>query len=392
MWKGLTIAFILIIILAGAIFLIFKNGDDRNIEASITVSEALSVEDSANYKKAIGKRHFTFPEDYGAHPGYKTEWWYFTGNLENSAGRKFGYQFTIFRIALSPDIHERESNWATNHFHMAHFAISDIKNEKLHYFEDFCRADGRLAGVTINPIKIWIKDWQIRGIYDENPADPTFHITANAENISIDLKLENQKPVILQGEQGLSQKGPEKGNASYYYSFTNLKTTGKIKLKEDNFEVSGLSWMDREWSTSALGEDQEGWDWFSLHLSDGRELMYYQLRRTDGTPAKYSSGSLITADGEKIHLKNEDVTLKPLEYWESNAGARCPIKWRMEIPRRGLSLTIEACYPDQQLDVSVKYWEGAVKVTGKSGAKDISGKGYLEMTGYAGSSGNFIKK
>lgn len=359
--------------------------DDTAQQASRDVTSLAGVlggdsdEALSGYRRATAVRSFSFPRDHGPHPEYKHEWWYFTGNVETAAGRHFGYQLTLFRIALSPTMPARQSAWATNQLYMAHFAVSDVATESFHAFERFSRGALQLAGAQATPFKVWLEDWTATGGEDTFPV----HLEAGQDGVAIDLHLRDSKPIILQGERGLSRKSAAPGNASYYYSLTRLPTHGTISINGQNFTVRGNSWLDREWFTSALGDDQEGWDWFALQLSDNRELMYYRLRNKDGTGDEFSSGTLVDSDGTYRTLTNEEVTLEPMDQWRSPAtGMRYPVTWRLRVPQEDMALEIMPYINDQELDVSVTYWEGAVRVTGRARGKPVTGNGYLEMTGY----------
>ena len=208
-------------------------------------------------------------------------------------------------------------------------------------------------------------------------------IRAREDDIALDLTLDAGKPVVLQGDLGLSQKSAEPGNASYYYSHTRMPTQGTLSVGERNFTVSGASWLDREWSTSALGPDQSGWDWFALQLDDGRDLMFYRLRRKDGSVDPFSKGTLVETDGQTRRLRWNDVELQPLGEWVSpETRDRYPAGWRLRLPTEKLDLTITPKVADQEMRLTVRYWEGAVAVSGQAGDKTISGQGYLEMTRY----------
>jgi predicted secreted hydrolase len=208
-------------------------------------------------------------------------------------------------------------------------------------------------------------------------------LSASEGDIAIELSLESAKPIVLQGENGLSQKSAKPGNASYYYSMTRMPTSGTISVSGESFHVSGTSWLDREWSTSALGEGQVGWDWFSLQFDDGRELMYYQIRLQDGTADPLSSGVLVGIDGATIRLKPGDINIKILEHWQSSrSGAKYPAKWRLDVAKQGISLEVSPVLAEQELNTTVRYWEGAVNVHGKDHAGKLAGFGYVEMTGY----------
>ncbi|MFO7577482.1 MAG: lipocalin-like domain-containing protein [Pelovirga sp.] len=348
--------------------------------AELTVAAALGTGEDTGFARATTPRAFVFPADHGPHPEFKTEWWYYTGHLHTAAGRRFGYQLTFFRIALRPDRTERSSDWAATQLYMAHFALTDPAAAQFHYFERFSRAALGLAGATAHPFRVWLEDWTVVGAADNSLP---MGLVAAADGIAIDLQLDSAKPVVLQGDAGLSQKSAEPGNASYYYSLTRMPTAGAIRIADETFAVTGDSWLDREWSTSALGEDQVGWDWFSLQLTDGRELMYYQLRRSDGSADPFSGGVLVAADGTSERLRSTDVTLAVQSDWQSPHGGRYPARWRLRLPAHGLDLDIKPLLADQELRTTVRYWEGAVGVQGRSDGEEIGGRGYVELTGYA---------
>jgi len=334
-----------------------------------------------NYKHAVEQREFVFPQDHGAHPKFKTEWWYVTGNVANSEGYEFGYQVTFFRNALTPEQTRSKSDWAGNQFYMAHAAVTDISNQEYYTDERFSRSALGLAGVKINPkFSVWLDDWKMQS---QNQSMFPLSINVKSEKFSIKVNLVDTKAVVYQGDNGLSQKGPEVGNASYYYAYTRLKTQGEIRVNQTTFDVLGDSWMDREWSTSMLSKGVEGWDWFSIQLNNNTELMFYRLRKKSGAASKYSKGSFILADGKKIQLTNEQVNLKIQQYWTSpNSDIEYPIKWKLTIPSLEINLFINAALANQEFNASFRYWEGAIKVNGTYQKKQIRGKGYLELAGY----------
>ncbi len=344
-------------------------------EDGIDVGAALGGAAAEGFARADRPRAFRFPADHGPHPAYRNEWWYFTGNLNGPAGGRYGFQLTLFRIGLIPEIPQRPSRWATRDLWMGHFAVTDGPGGRFHADEQFARGALGLAGAEGDPLRIWLKDWQIR------LEDGAWRIRAAMAAAELDLTLNAEKAPVLQGEAGLSQKSAEPGNASYYYSIPRLAAKGRLRLNGDTIPVQGLAWLDREWSTSALGKDQAGWDWFSLQFDDGRELMYYRLRNKDGTTDPHSAGSLIGADGQADRLAPDQVTLTPLAHWESPKGGRYPIRWRLKAEALGQPLVIEAVMPQQELDLSVRYWEGAVEALDPQG-RGI-GRGYAELTGYA---------
>ena len=353
------------------------------VGASLAVAEAMAG-DTAGYARATAPRAFTWPADHGPHPDFRIEWWYATGNLRatDGSGRRFGYQFTIFRTALAPDTAQapRESAWATRQLYMAHVTLSDLDAGRFYHRESFQRGAVGLAGAQASPLRVWLGPNELRG--EAGPAAagvPPLAIRAQADGAALyDLRLVSTRPPVLQGDRGLSPKGPEPGNASFYYSLTRLATTGVITVRGEAIPVEGLSWLDREWSTSALGAGVLGWDWFALHLDDGRDVMLYRLRRADGSADRYSRGTVVGAEGAVRALRIGDFSLAPEGTWESPRGGAYPARWRVRIPSQGLDLRVTPALHDQELDAAVRYWEGAVDVAGTE-----TGRGYLEMTGYA---------
>jgi predicted secreted hydrolase len=344
-----------------------------------TFSDLLS-EDDADFAKALKPRQFSFPLDHGAHNPYRTEWWYFTGNLENPDGRKFGYELTFFRFALSAKPHTSQSVWRNNQLYMAHLTLTDVKENRFYTDERFSRAGNELAGAADNKYHVWLYDWSATA---QDNTDFPLRLRAKSDQFAIDLLLNTQKSPVLQGEQGLSRKSAEPGNASYYYSYTRLPTLGTLSIAGINHSVSGNSWMDREWSTSALSKEQSGWDWFALQFSDNSELMFYQLRRKDGQLDSNSAGSFVLADSTKVSLQVQDVTLKILDTWRSpHSRINYPSRWRLSVPSQKLEVDIVPLINDQELNVSFRYWEGAVSITGTKNGETISGQGYVELVGY----------
>ncbi|MFW6350116.1 MAG: lipocalin-like domain-containing protein [Thiohalospira sp.] len=346
------------------------------------VGELLGGGDTAGYARASGERVFTFPDDHGPHPAYRQEWWYFTGNLESEQGRRLGYQITLFRTAVAPAVPELDSAWATNQVWMGHLAVTDPESGRFVFDERFARGALGQAGARAEPFAAWLGDWRMEG---GEAGAPPFHIRAEAEELAIDLTLDPGKPAVLQGDGGLSQKGPEAGNASWYYSLPRLPTRGTVRVEDEAWSVEGRSWLDREWSTSALGEGQTGWDWFSLQLDDGRDLMIYRIRQADGEPAPQSYATWVDAEGEREpDLDFAAIELEPVDYWQSpETGSRYPVEWRLELPGEEEAWTVRAVQPAQELRTFVTYWEGAVDVVAEG---EAIGRGYLEMTGYTDSS------
>ena len=359
-------------------------GGDRSTRARLSLVETLAGADTAGYARAMAPRPFEFPEDHGPHPDFRTEWWYVTGNLAASDGRELGFQFTLFRSALAPTAPETESAWGTNQAYMAHFTVTDVASGEFYAYERFARGAAGLAGATSEPLRVWLDGWELTS----TPAGTfPWSLVAREDSVSLRLELDAGKPVVLQGEEGLSQKGAERGNASYYYAHTRMPAAGNVVVGADTIDVSGYAWLDREWSTSALGEGQVGWDWFALQLDDGWDVMVYRLRREDGSADPYSDGVLIDPRGGRVPLEwGTDVSLEVTSTWTSRLdGARYPGGWRLRVPSRGWDLVVEPKVADQELDLAFRYWEGAVGVSGVGeGGRSVSGSGYVELTGYAG--------
>jgi predicted secreted hydrolase len=343
---------------------------------AVRVDQVLGAQPEAGFARAFEPRAFRFPEDHGAHRDYAVEWWYLTGNLRTANGRRFGYQFTLFRLALRPGEALQDSAWRTQQIYMGHIAISDIEAARHYSAERLARAAAGLAGARVVPFEVWLGPWSMQAENDLFPLT----VSAQGEDFGLSLQIQSGgKPLVLQGERGLSRKSATPGNASYYYSFTRLPTHGKLRIGDAVYTVQGDSWMDREWSSSALDRQQSGWDWFSLQLDDGRDVMYYQLRTRQGGADAFSRGSLVDTDGEVRSLLPDQVTLTPLRYWQAEDGTRYPTRWRLQVPELKLDLDVQALLDDQLMDHSVRYWEGAVEVSGSH-----SGRGYLEMSGYSG--------
>lgn len=336
--------------------------------------------DTEGFTQAIGPYDWQFPADFGAHPDFQTEWWYYTGNLASEDGRRFGYQFTIFRRAITPQQTVSDSEWRTNQLYLAHFTISDIQEARFFHDERFSRGSAGLAGATVEPrYRVWLEDWQILA---QNADASLVRISADAGDFAIDVTLEQIKPPALQGQGGLSPKSDEIGNASYYYTLSRLLTQGSITLEGETFNVTGNTWKDHEFSTSALGAQAQGWDWFGLIFEDGYEMMIGQIRLIDGGKEPAFGGLLIDPDGNTQYLPADSFSITPTATWLSpHTGAEYPSGWDITVQTEGrgtLNFAVTPLMKDQELaDTDPSYWEGAVRVTG-----DVSGYGYAELTGY----------
>ncbi|MDH3860272.1 MAG: carotenoid 1,2-hydratase [Gammaproteobacteria bacterium] len=343
------------------------------------LADLLGSDADPAFARAIAPRAFVFPQDHGPHPEFRNEWWYVTGNLDNEDGERFGFELTIFRFALTPSVSASKSAWRTNQVYIAHLAVTDADNKRFYVAQRYSRGAAGLAGAQAKPFRVWIDDWEMAGKAEAG----TWHLIADDEDFGIDLELRALKPPVLNGIDGLSQKSADPSNASYYYSITRLQTEGSLRIGENDYTVSGLSWLDREWSTSALAADQVGWDWFALQLDDGSELMIYGLRLENGTRDPASAGTFVSANGVTTHLAYDDVEISVLEEWSSPEGGSYPSRWLLRVPRFGLELNVTPVISDQELFTTVRYWEGAVDVTGEHELRPVEGRGYVELTGYA---------
>jgi len=325
------------------------------------------------------------PRDHGPHYGFQTEWWYYTGLVADAQGRRFGFQVTFFRRGLSPGPPPSAPGLATNQVYFAHMALTDVDAGTHEYFERWARGAGGLAGATAEPFTVWLEDWRAVSTSSDGSA---VRLAARAGAVSLDLALEARKPLVAQGDRGLSAKGEEDGNASYYVGYTRMGARGRLTTGSGTgpLEVTGEAWFDHEWSTSALSPDAVGWDWFSLQLDDGRELMYFRIRRQDGSIEPVSGGSLVARDGRTRRLLAHLVDVEALESWTSpTTKARYPARWRLRVADAGLDLEVAPLVDDQEMNTSFVYWEGAVTVSGIADGRPVAGHGYVELTGYAGS-------
>lgn len=328
---------------------------------------------------------YEFPRDHGSHDTYRTEWWYYTGNLSAKDGRAFGYQLTFFRRAMPPNrVKTQPSKWSITQLYLAHFAVTDLSNTQFHFTEKISRAGLGKAGAESGRLNVWIDRWRVESPQGSNH----HHLTASDGDLAIQLDLLPKKPLVIHGTQGISRKGADPGQASHYYSFTRMATTGRLTIGGEAFDVAGTTWMDHEFGSADLGKDLVGWDWFSLQLDNQTEIMLYRLRRTDGTADPVSSGTFVDRDGNGHHLAIGDFSLQPLSDWTSpTSKARYPQRWRLTIPSRELSLELIPRMAEQELvttrSTQVTYWEGAIDANGMVEEKKIEGHGYMELTGYA---------
>src|SRR3990172_11923100 len=350
----------------------------------LTLASATSTLLSQDFKRALPGRTFSFPQDHFSHPEFKTEWWYYSGHLNDQEKRSYGYQFTFFRTGLKRET-KTKSKWTIQNLYFAHLALTDESNKKFQYREKIHRGSLGEAGASYKTFRVWIEDWSLEG---KGPAMRDHFLKAGDRDFGIELNLTPERDPVIHGQNGISQKAEGEGYASHYYSITRLKTEGKIFLKEREFPVHGTSWMDHEFGSAQLREYQVGWDWFSLRLENGTDLMLYQLRHQDGKIDPYSSGTIIFSDGSQRHLSLKEFQIEVLDRWKSKkSGATYPSGWRVKVPRDQIDLLLTPVLKDQELiteaSTRVTYWEGSVRVEGQYGNSPVRGLGYVELTGYA---------
>ncbi|MGE5159018.1 MAG: lipocalin-like domain-containing protein [Gemmatimonas sp.] len=323
-----------------------------------------------DYAQVVPGRTFSFPADHAPHPDFRIEWWYLTANLVDSSGAAYGVQWTLFRQALQPG--PQRQGWANQQIWMAHAAATRADTHR--FSQSFARGGVGQAGVDIQPFRAWIDAWEMRGSArtDPNTIAP-LTLEAAAKDFSYRLKLDADRPLVLQGDHGYSRKS-QRERASYYYSQPFFKANGRLTIADKAVDVTGQAWMDREWSSQPLAADQAGWDWFALHLASGDKLMLYRMRQKDG--GSYVSGSFISAEAAMRQLGPADVTMTPGNTIEID-GHRLPVQWRIAIPSLGLAIRSAPLNPRAWMGTSVSYWEGPIGFHGSH-----TGVGYLELTGY----------
>jgi len=356
---------------------------------SLRLGAVLGQTEQSGFARAEAPRTFHFPTDYGAHPDFRSEWWYLTMALEDDDGHPVGVQFTLFRQALAPPpVGARApaeagapastgipgNRWQTPQVYLAHFAVTDTLTGTHVASERFARGHPRLAGAVAEPFRLWLEDWQLVA---HGPS--AWLLTAAAGERAVSLELSVVGPPVLQGDGGLSRKGA--GQASYYYSLPRIEVTGSVRVGGADRAVRGTGWLDREWSTSMLSDGQQGWDWFALSLDDGRRVMLFRLRRADGTRDPFDQGMLSVPGQTDRKLTAGDFELQPVRTWQDEAGSAWPVAWTVRLGEENWS--VEAVLDDQRMDTSIRYWEGLVSVRNEAGEQ--VGRGYLELTGYDGS-------
>jgi predicted secreted hydrolase len=341
------------------------------------------------FREATPGRKLTFPRDHGKHPDFQTEWWYFTGNLSSEHDSdNWGFQLTFFRRSMLKDASRGISAWGIRDFYPAHFALSDLKNRQFFHTQVISREGPGLAGAQSDNLDVKVRDWTAK------MDGEVIQVSAREKDYSLSLRLVPEKPIVLHGEEGFSCKSDSEAQASYYYSFTRLRADGTLTFRGKSHRVSGMAWMDHEFASSVVLPDQMGWDWFSLQLDDGTEIMVSQMRKKSGALQR-PFGTLVEKDGAYADLENEQIRISPTRTWKSpHTRAVYPSRWTLEIPDRNISLQIEPAFADQEHSkggpVGVAYWEGAVVVSGTRDGRNVHGRGYVELTGYAGSLGGLL--
>jgi predicted secreted hydrolase len=335
----------------------------------------------AQYRTALPGYLYEFPRDHFDHPDFQTEWWYCTGNVKSADGHRFGFELTFFRQGVDRDP-AKTAIWDVRNLYLAHLALSDLDGSRFYHAERMNRAGPGIAGISEPERRIWNGNWQIQWQDNEQK------LQGIDDRFQIRLTMRSEKPPVIHGENGVSQKAEGPGRASHYISQTRLLARGRIELAGRNFDVTGFAWMDHEFFTQQLEPEQVGWDWLSLQLEDETELMLFRIRRKDGSIDPYSAGTFVDARGKSEHLRASEFSLEPArESWTSPlTHATYPIRWKILVPKLGIELEVTTPLASQELTGNSKltpsYWEGAITLTGHRDRSLSGGTGYLEMTGY----------
>jgi len=350
------------------------------------------------FAQALTPATFAFPRDHGPHPQFRQEWWYVSGNLDAPSGERLGFELTFFRFALEPapaaapaavPAPAPASAWRTRQIYMAHFAVTDLAAGRFRFARKLSREALGLAGAQTAPLRVWVDDWSLEeaAAGTEGAAQAVspvpWRLRAAQPGYELELTLHPVAPAVLNGEAGLSRKSGEPGAATYYYSIPRLAVHGRLIREGHPLRLEGLAWLDREWGSGALSAQEVGWDWFALQLNDGTALMFYALRDRDGGRDAYSAGTWIEAGGAARPLSNAEVAIEVTSHWTNAQGDRYPSAWRLRVPALALDLAAHPVLADQELRTTPRYWEGAVDVGGTRQGVSVSGRGYVELVGYA---------
>jgi predicted secreted hydrolase len=342
---------------------------------------------AAQWHLALPGYHYQFPRDHFSHPDYQTEWWYYTGNLRGANGHRFGFELTFFRQGMDLPLAfgaSSDTTWRPDQIYLAHLALSDIDGGEFYYTQRLNRAGPGLAGVDLAQRRYWNGNWQVRWL---SAATGEQELLAVCRRFTLRLEITPEKPFVIHGKNGVSQKAPKVGRASHYISFTRLRVAGQLQWRGSSFRLNGLAWMDHEFFTGQLDSGEAGWDWFAIQLESNEELMLYRLRKKSGQIDPYSSGTYVDAKGRAHFLDASQFSLSPGGAWHSpNSGARYPLGWTISIPSLDLELSERTPLNNQELlskeNAFPTYWEGAVTYSGHLHSRPVNGIGYLEMTGY----------
>jgi predicted secreted hydrolase len=340
-----------------------------------------AAEDDRPFRRALPGYEFRFPADHAAHPDFRTEWWYYTGHLLTADGRTFGFQLTFFRHSLRRPDKTRHSRWALHTLYFAHFAVTDEEGRTFRFQEKVNRGSLGLAGAETGRYLVWVEDWSAR------LEGHSHRLKAGGEDMGLDLTLVPSKRPVTHGRDGVSQKAEGEGYASHYYSITRLAASGTLAWQGRSYPVTGEAWMDHEFGSNQLRDYQVGWDWFSVQLDGGVELMLYLIRHRDGRIDSTSSGTIIRPNNDSAYLPLSALQVEVLGSWRSKkSGVTYPSGWRLKVPGYEVDLTLTPTLADQELTTQkstlVTYWEGSVRITGTVAGKPIQGRGYVELTGY----------
>lgn len=352
--------------------------------ATLAAAAAPPPRTELGYRHAVAPWRFAFPRDHASHPAFQTEWWYYTGRLAAADGRRFGFELTFFRVGLDPARRASPSAWAPHTLHFAHAALTDVAGRRFLHDHAIARPALGLAGADSTRYRVWIGDWSAEL---ERPS--VHRLRAAARGFGLDLTLTEGGPPVIHGHDGVSRKSAGLGEASHYYSLPRLATRGRLTVGGRSVAVAGETWMDHEFGSGRLAAHLAGWDWLGLRLDDGRALMLYLLRDRDGGFDPASSGTLVAADGAARHLPLAGFEVRATAHWTSpHTGARYPSRWSLRVPDAQLALEVEPELDDQELVTAgaagVVYWEGLVRVRGRSRGAPVAGDGYVELTGYTG--------
>lgn len=349
--------------------------------------ERILADEGAGFASVDGEREFRFPADHGGHPEHRSEVWYVNGNLDDEQGRRFGFQLAFFRLRLRPEAIARESAWGTNQVFRAHFALTDASRGRFRSEERFSRAALGLSGMDPSPVRVWLEDWSLEAVEAQQGEAGAvgFHLRAGLDGMGLELDLSAEKPPVLPGDGELFESGPGE-SAFHLYLIPGLAATGTLRLGETESKVAGKAWLDRAWGTRILlSQGQIALNRFALQLTDGRDLLCLQLRRWDGSGTPIPSCLLIGVDGTTKSFRRRVIRLEPLTRWTSPLdGTSYPLSWRLELPGERLELEIAPLLEDQEIDFATRAWSGAVEVSGRSRGEFLSGRGHMELSGYAG--------